>query len=93
MTVNRSIPIIEARNKLTVLPEQLGQEPETGAVAVTRRGKPVLALMSWKLCESLVETLEILGDESTMAALRQSVREVAGGKGVPWEKVKRELKL
>ena len=91
--MTRSIPIIEARNKLTALPEQFEREPGSGAVAVTRRGKPVLALLSWDLYESIVETLEILGDEKMMAALRQGIREAAAGKGIPWEKAKRKLGL
>ncbi|MBI3697459.1 MAG: type II toxin-antitoxin system prevent-host-death family antitoxin, partial [Acidobacteria bacterium] len=59
--MTQSMPIIKARNKLTALPEWFGRQPEAGAVAVTRRGKPVLAVMSWDLYASLVETLEILG--------------------------------
>lgn len=91
--MTRSMPIIEARNRLTALPEELEREPEVGAVAVTRRGKPVLALMSWELYESIAETLEILGDEKAMIALRQSIREAARGKTIPWETARKKLKL
>ena len=91
--MTRAIPIIEARNRLTALPEELLGQPEAGAVAVTRRGKPVLALLSWELYESLVETLEILSDETTMAALRQGIREEAQRKAIPWERAKRQLRL
>jgi len=91
--MTKSIPIIEARNQLTRLPAQFEKEPQTGALAVTRRGKPVLALMSWELYESLVETLEILGDKELMKAFRKGVREIQAGKGIPWEKVKEDLRL
>lgn len=91
--MTRTMPIIEARSKLTALPEQFEQEPEPGAVAVTRRGKPVLAILPWDLYESLIETLEILGDEQLVAALRQSVREAAEGKLISWEDAKAELGL
>jgi PHD/YefM family antitoxin component YafN of YafNO toxin-antitoxin module len=87
------MPIIEARSKLTALPEALGRDPETGAVAVTRRGKPVLAVMSWDLYEAITETLEVLGDQKLMAALRRSIAELEAGEGIPWEQVKRDLKL
>jgi len=90
MSVARTMPIIQARNALTSLPEQLGQD---GAVAITRRGKPVMAVMSWDLYESIIETLEILGDEDMMAALRRGLREVAQGKTIPWEQAKRDLGL
>jgi PHD/YefM family antitoxin component YafN of YafNO toxin-antitoxin module len=62
-------------------------------VTVTKRGKPVLAVLPWEFYESLVETLEILGDEETMRVLRRSVREARSGKTIRWEKVKRELDL
>jgi len=85
------MPIVEARNKLTTLPEELAQEP--GAVAITRRGKPVLAVLPWDLYEAIVETLEILGDEQLMAALRQSIKEAAEGRTIPWQATKAELGL
>jgi len=64
----KSMPIIEARNKLTLLPEQLAEGPESGD-----------------------ETLDILSDEKMMRALRQGIREVAAGKGIPWDQAKRRL--
>ncbi len=91
--MTQSMPIIEARSKLTKLADRFEREPEAGALAVTRRGKPVLALLPWDLYESIVETLEILGDEKMMAALRQGIREAAAGKHIPWEKAKRKLRL
>lgn len=91
--MTKTIPIIEARNQLTRLPEQFEKEPHTSAIAVTRRGRPVLALMPWELYESIVETLEILGDEELMKQLRQGIRDAAAGRTIPWEKVKKDLKL
>ena len=83
--MDRTMRIIEARNKLTALPEQFEREGELGAVAVTRRGKPVLAIMPWELYEALTETLEILSDEELTSALRRSVREADQGDLIPWE--------
>ena len=85
----KNVSMSEARNELTSMPELLEKQP--GAVAITRRGKPVLALMPWELYESIIETLEVLGDEKLMAALQKSIEEIAAGKGVSWEKAKREL--
>jgi len=79
----------EARNELTAMPEKL--EKQHSAVAITRRGKPVLAVMPWDLYESLMETLKILGDDERTAALHKGIEELAAGKGVAWEKAKREL--
>ena len=72
---------------------KLSCTPSAGAVAVTKRGKPVLALLPWDLYESLVETLEILGDQTLMGALRKSIKEARAGRTIPWEKVKRDLDL
>ncbi len=83
--------ISEIREKITHLPEQFEREP--GAVTVTRHGKPVMAILPWELYESIMETLEIMGDAELMAAFRQGVQEMAEGKGRPWEDVKKELGL
>ena len=85
------IPITEARYKLTSLPKRLAKKP--GTVVITKRGKPVLAILSWDLYESLIETLEILEDKDLMAVLRKGVAEVEAGKGIPWEKAKSRLGL
>ena len=91
--MTESMPIIEARNKLTSLPEALQNQPELGAIAITRRGQPVLALMSWELYESLLETIEIVSDEKLMPLLRQSIREAAAGQVKHWDAVKNEQGL
>jgi prevent-host-death family protein len=89
MTTTIQLPIIKARDRLTSLPEEFAEEP--GAIAVTRRGEPVLAILPWNLYESIMETLEILGDEDLMAALRQSIKEASEGKTIPWDRAKKEL--
>ncbi len=89
--MTRTMPIIEARKKLTTMPEQFEKDSNNKTVTVTRRGKPVLAIMPFDLYEAIVETLEIMGDEELMAALRQSIKEAGAGKGIPWEQAKRKL--
>lgn len=87
----KDLPITEVRNELTALPAKLSQTHET--LTVTRHGKPVLAILPWEEYEALVETLEILSDESVMADLRQGIKEVRQGKVIPWERAKRKLGL
>jgi prevent-host-death family protein len=79
----------DARRELTRLPEKLAAKPAT--VSVTRRGKPVLAIMSWEDYEAISETLEILSDENAVAELRRSVQEMKDGKTIPWEEAKAAL--
>lgn len=88
-----TLTITEARSKLLGLPRKLGGKAGSGAVTITRRGKPVLALVPWNLYEAVLETLEVLGDGELMSDLRESIRQVAQGRTIPWEKAKRELGL
>ena len=87
----KDLPITEARDELTTLPDKLSHTHET--VTVTRRGKPVLAILAWDEYEALVETLEVMADEKLMASIREGIRDIKQGKLVPWEDVKRKLAL
>ncbi len=88
-----TLPIVEARNKLTTFPEQFEQEPDMDAVIVTRRGRPVLAILPWELYDALTETLEIIGNRKLMEALEQSMKEVEDGNTVDLEDVIARLRL
>ena len=87
----KDLPITEARDELTSLPDKLSHTH--GTLTVTRRGKPVLAILAWDEYEALVETLEVMSDDRLMTSLRQSIREARQGKLIPWEDVKRKLAL
>lgn len=91
--MTETLSMMEARAKLTGLPEEFQRNPETGAVTVTRRGKPVLAVMPWELYDSMVETLEILSDEKLIKALRKSLREASKGKTLSTAEIRRRLDL
>jgi antitoxin YefM len=81
--------ISEIREQITRLPEQFEHEPE--AVTVTRHGKPVMAILPWELYESIMETLEIMGDAELMAAFRQGVKDMEEGRIKPLDDVLKEL--
>jgi len=89
--MERQLPITRARHELTSLPERLAADQ--GAIAITRWGEPVLALMPWDFYESLLETLEVLADRDLMEALRRSLEEAERGDVIPWETVATELDL
>ena len=88
-TDTEHIPIVKARAILTQLPELLAEENR--AVALTRRGKLVLALMPWELFLSVIETLEIMGDAEMMDALRRGIEDVQEGNLVSLDHVRAEL--
>ena len=83
------IPIVEARAILPELPTRLAEEER--AVAITRHGKPVLAVMSWDLFESIVETLETMADDDMMASLQRGMKDAREGNLVPLERVVDDL--
>jgi antitoxin YefM len=92
MTITREtieIRTVDARRELTKLPERLGANPAT--IAVTRRGKPVLAIMTWEDYQSILETLEIISDDDAVAQLRRSIKEIKEGKQIPWQQAKARL--
>ena len=91
--MTQTLSIMEARAKLTALPGEFERNPETGAITVTRRGKPVLAVMPWDLYDSLIETIEILGDEELMKSLRKSLQDAKKGRTYTIAEVRKSLGL
>lgn len=88
-----TLTITQARNKLLALPEKLARDKTTKSVTVTKRGRPILAIVQWDVYESILETLEIMGDPELMEALRRGVKEAESGKTVPWKKARQRLGL
>ncbi|HET6756890.1 MAG TPA: type II toxin-antitoxin system prevent-host-death family antitoxin [Burkholderiales bacterium] len=88
--MRKELSITEARNQLTLLPELL-TEP-TDEVVITRRGQPVLAVLPWEQYDAIRETLEIMADESLLAALKESIQQARKSR-LSWDKVKIALDL
>jgi len=88
-----TLSIMEARKQLTSLPETLFHDGQLDVLEITRRGKPVLAVLPWELYEAVSETLEIMGNKELMAQLRQSIQDIDSGKLIPWQDAKQELGL
>ena len=86
----KTMQLSEARNVFSTLPDTLGEEQE--ALTVTRRGKPVLAVLAYDAYEALVETLEIVTDKPTMDALTEGIRQVDAGETLEWESAKKRLR-
>ena len=56
---------------------------------ITKRGKPIVVMMSIDDYESLIETLDILEDKETMKRVRKGEDEIKAGKTRSWQEVKR----
>jgi prevent-host-death family protein len=85
--------MVEARKRLASLSHELASRSGAGAIKITRHGKPVLAVMSWDLYESVAETLAIVSDPSIMAAVHEGASDMKAGRTVPWEQARKELGL
>jgi prevent-host-death family protein len=84
------LTISEARKGLLDLPEKLARTPAR-AITITRRGRPVLAILPWEFYESIVETLDILGDPEAVTALRASLDDLKRGRLVRNAEAKKRL--
>ena len=84
------LTISQARKALLDLPEKLARTPDR-AVTITRRGQPVLAILPWEFDESIVETLEVLGDPEMVTALRESLEDIKRGSVVSHAEAKKRL--
>ena len=91
--MTHTLSIMEARKQLTSMPETLTHDGKADVLEITRRGKPVLAVMPWELYEAVAETLEVMADKELLAQLRQSIEELNAGTLVSWQDAKRELEL
>ena len=83
----KTLKITAAREQLTSIRNRMRID-ET--IAVTNRGKRVLALMRWEKYDAIRETLSILEDEELMKKLRRSIKESEEGKLIPLEEVEKE---
>ena len=58
---------------------------------VTKRGKPVIVMLSVEDYESLMETLDILADSKAMTDLRKGEDDIRKGRTHSWAEIKASL--
>ena len=76
----QKLPITEVRKKFMKLPDHADKGQ---VIAVTRRNKEVMAVMSWELYEGLLETLEVLSDPELIKHLKTAMEDVKAGRVKP----------
>lgn len=87
----KTLPITKAREELTSLVNKANKMLDEYVITVN--GSPAAVLMSAQEYESWKETMEILSDPNLVKAVKKGEKEIEEGKGIPWEKVKKELNL
>ncbi len=80
------------RQKLTDLTRDPHKSPGT-IVRLTSRGKPSLVVMSAKLYDSIVETLDVMSEPEAIEALRGGLADIGAGRVRSLDEVARRLGL
>lgn len=88
-TLTSAMALKAAKNRLSQLPRRVNDSQTV--IPITRQGRPVMALMSWEMFESLVDTIEILSDPALMSQIKESEKAIAEGRTVPFSEVMAEL--
>ena len=70
-------PLTEARSRLSEIVDEVASTGST--VEISRHGRPAAVVIGYEEYESLIETLNILADETTMDAIAEAERDVAAG--------------
>ncbi len=87
----RIVPFTEARAHLTELLDDVEARHEH--VVITRKGRPAAIVVSPDEWDAIEETLDILQDEPTLEALRESAEDVKADRLFSIDEVRRELGL
>ncbi len=70
-------PLTEARSRLSEIVEEVASTGST--IEISRHGRPLAVIVGYEEYESLLETLNILADETTMDAIAEAERDIASG--------------
>lgn len=85
------VAFTEARSNLSELLDEVVARHEH--VVITRNGRPAAVVLSSEEYDALAETLEVLEDEETLEALRESEEDFREGRTQSLTEVRRELGL
>jgi len=91
--LTQTIPITQARYGLPRLIKKINRSAESSTFTITRRGKPILALLQWDFYESLMETLEIMADPELMKELGKNIKEIKRQKLISMAQIKKDIGL
>lgn len=77
MSIAEQMPLAEVKNRLSEVVDEI--QREHGRLVITKHGRPAAVMLSMEDLESLEETLDILGNVSVLAAVRESLQELETG--------------
>ena len=85
--MTKTLPVSEVKMKLTALVK--GAAACDDEIVITRNGRPAAVILGYSHYESLIATMEVLGDEEAMRAIREFQKAEKEGTvtWIPWEEV------
>jgi antitoxin YefM len=83
--IQQFIPVTRAKAMLLDLIREIKESEE--AVAITKNGVPEAVIMSMGKFQGLLETLEILSDDKTIASIRKSILQADRGEWIDFDEV------
>lgn len=88
--LTETIDISQAREEFSRLDERLRDEH---VIKVTRRNKPVFAVVDLEFLQTILETIEIVSDPDSYKLFMASLEDIKHGRVHDHEDVRRELGL
>lgn len=86
-TMTKVLPVSQVRAQLP----KLVDETDVQETYITVKGKLKAALVNASDFLAMKETLEVLNDEELMMQIKEGEADIAAGRTVSWEDVKKEL--
>lgn len=85
-----TLPLAEVRANLSKLVDEAVRTHQR--IEVTRKGRRAAVILSADDYDSIMETLDILGDAAAMAAMREADADIAAGRLYSADEVEAELR-
>lgn len=87
--MTNTISLKELRPELPAVVDSIDRK--LARYIVTKRGKPVVVMLSADDYQALMETLDILADSKAVAGIREGEADYQVGKTCSWQELKRSL--
>jgi antitoxin YefM len=78
--IDQYIPVTRAKASLLNLVRKAKDQDHT--IAITRNGVPEVVLMSLERFDGMLETIDILADDRSMASIRRSIAQAEAGQWI-----------
>jgi prevent-host-death family protein len=89
--MEKTISLKNVRPQLPAVVDDI--DTQMSRYIITKRGKPVAIMISIDDYNSMSETLEILADKELVKGISEGIKDIADGRTIPWETIKKKHEL